>query len=103
MAVINEVELRKAIQQFHPDGELFEVRVINGTKRKPLSGFFKDADTLIKALKTVDLRNVNIYFTLNQVDEDLYSRAQRDCFIMGGNGVEDTDVDGYSWLFVWPW
>ena len=54
MAIINELELRKAIQQIHPDGELFEVRVINGTKRKPLSGFFRDADTLIKALQKVD-------------------------------------------------
>lgn len=100
MAMINETELRKAIQQFHPDGELFEVRVINGNKRKPLSGFFRDADTLISALGTVDLRGTNVYFTLNQIDEDLYYRSQRDCFILGGNATDDNDVDGYKWLFV---
>ena len=54
MAMINEVELRKAIQQFHPNSDLFEVRIINGNKKRPMSGFFKDADTLIKALGTVD-------------------------------------------------
>lgn len=100
MAIINELELRKAIQQIHPDGELFEVRVINGTKRKPLSGFFRDADTLIKALQKVDLRNTNVYFTLNEINEDLYYRAQRDCFIMGGNDTDDDNVDGFKWLFV---
>lgn len=99
MAVINETEIRKAIQQFHPS-DLFEVRVINGTKRKPLSGFFKDADTLIKALDTVDLRGANVYFTLNSIDEDLYSRAQHDKFVLGGNGTEDPDVDGINWLFI---
>lgn len=97
---INETEIRKAIQQFHAGGELFEVRVINGTKKKPISGFFKDADTLIKALSTVDLRGVNVYFTLNEIDEDLYSRAQHDCFVIGGNGVDDPDVNGIKWLFV---
>lgn len=97
---VNETELRKAIQQFHPNGELFEVRVINGTKRKPLSGFYRDAETLIQALKTIDHRGVNIYFTLNPIDDDLYSRVQHDCFVLGGNGVDDPDVNGFRWLFV---
>lgn len=97
---VNEIELRKAVQQFHPNGELFEVRVINGAKRKPLSGFFRDADTLIQALKTIDHRGANIYFTLNPIDDDLYSRVQHDCFVIGGSGAEDTDVNGYKWLFV---
>lgn len=97
---VNETELRKAVQQFHPNGELFEVRVINGSKRKPLSGFFRDAETLLQALKTIDLRGVNIYFTLNPIDDDLYSRVQHDCFVLGGSGVEDPDVNGYRWLFV---
>ena len=99
MAVVDETEVRKAIQQFHPN-DLFEVRVINGNKKKPLSGFFKDADTLLNALNTVDLRGANVYFTLNSIDEDLYSRAQHDKFVLGGNGTEDPDVDGINWLFV---
>ena len=100
MAMINEVELRKAIQQFHPNNDLFEVRIINGNKKRPMSGFFKDADTLIKALGTVDLRGANVYFTLNEIDEDLYYRAQHDRFILGANATDDPDVNGYKWLFV---
>ena len=100
MAVINEVELRKAIQQFHPDHDLFEVRIINGTKRHPISGFFRDADTLIQALRTVDLRGVNVYFTLNEIENDLYYKAQRDRFIAGAGGAEDPNVYGYRWFFI---
>lgn len=100
MAIINETEIRKTVQQFHPNNELFEVRVINGTKKKPLSGFFKNADTLIKALGRVDLRNANVYFTLNEIDEDLYFRTQRDCFLLGGNCTDDKDVVGFKWLFI---
>lgn len=98
--MIDETELRKAIQQFHPNDELFEVRVINGVKRKPLSGFFRDVDTLIRALKTVDQRGANIYFTLNPIDEDLYSKVQHDTFVLGASGAEDEDVDGFKWFFV---
>ncbi len=98
--MIDETEVRKAIQQFHPDGELYEVRIIHANKKKPISGFFKDADKLMEAFKTVDLRNCNVYFTLNQIDEDLYSRSQHDKFVLGGSGVEDPDVIGVKWLFV---
>jgi CxxC motif-containing protein len=100
MAVIDELEIRKAIQQFHPDGELFEVRIINPNKRNPILGLFSDVDTLIKALSTVDLRGVNVYFTLNQIDEDVYSRTQHDRFVNGAKGVEDPDVTGIKWLFI---
>ena len=31
---VNETELRKAIEQLHPDGELFEVRLISSDKRR---------------------------------------------------------------------
>lgn len=97
--LIDEREIRKAIQQIHPNNALFEVRIIGKTKA-PISGFFKDADTLIKALGTVDLRETNLYLTLNTVDEDLYSRQQSDHFVKGANGADDNDILGYDWLFV---
>ena len=97
--LINETELRKAIEQIHPNGELYEVRIIGKTK-KPLSGFFKGADSLLKAFDTVDLRNTNVYFTLNSLDEDLYSRIQHEKFVLNGNDAKDEDVLGYDWLFI---
>lgn len=96
--IINEVELRKAITQLKPDGELFEVRIMgNG---KPMSGYFRDADTLIKAFDTVDLRNTNVYITLNGLMDALYSRQQANRLLSVKNTTSDKDVEVLNWLFV---
>lgn len=102
MSYVNEKELRKAIEQVHPNGDLFEVRIINklGKKNMVLSGYFKDADTLLMKLKTVNLENANVYFTLNQLNEGLFSRQQSETFINGANTTSDNDVDGLNWLFI---
>ena len=99
---INEIELRKAIEQIHPDGELFEVRIISkvGKKQNTISGYFKDADTLLENLKTIGLKDSNVYFTLNQLNEGLFSRQQSEHFINGANTTSDNDVDGIKWLFI---
>jgi len=96
--IINEVELRKAITQLKPDGELFEVRVMGG--KKILSGYFRDADTLIEAFNTADLRNTNIYITLNQLMDALYSRQQANRLMAVKNTTSDKEVEVLNWLFV---
>lgn len=98
MEQIDEVELRKAIEQLHPDNTLFEIRIIG--KGKPISGYFCDADTLLEQFKKVDLRGRNIYITLNQLDDSLFSREQSEHFVMGANSTSDNDVDTYKWLFI---
>ena len=99
MDFINEVDIRKAIEQIHPDGELFEVRILNKDK-KAISGYFKDAETLLQKIKSIDLRGANVYFTLNQINEALFSRVQSECFVAKANTTSDNDVDGYKWLFI---
>ena len=89
---INELELRKAIQVLKPNGELFEVRIIG--QQKPISGYFKDVDTLLDALNTVDIRNTNIYITINQVNEACFSRMQSERFLKGKNSTTDGEIDG---------
>ena len=96
--LINELELRKAIQCLKPDKQLFEIRIIG--KQKPISGYFKDSDELVKAFDTVDIRNANVYITLNQVNEACFSRTQSEKFVKGANATSDTDVDGYNFLFI---
>lgn len=96
--IINEVELRKAITQLKPNGELFEIRIVgNG---KPISGYFRDADTLIKAFDTVDLRNTNVYITINHLMDALYSRQQADRLLAVKNTTSDKEVEVLNWLFV---
>lgn len=96
--LINETELRKAITQLKPNGELFEVRIMGGSK--PISGYFRNADILIKALDTVDLRNTNVYITLNQPMDALYSRQQADRLLAVKNTTSDKEIEVLNWLFV---
>ena len=96
--LINEIELRKAIAQLKPDGELFEVRIMGG--RQPISGYFRDADTLINAFGTVDLRNTNVYITLNKPMDALYSRQQANRFLAVKNTTSDKEIEVLNWLFV---
>lgn len=94
----DEQELRKAILQLKPNNQLFEVRII-GDKR-PMSGYFRDAESLIRAFDTVNLRNTNVYITLNKINDDLYYREQANKFLAGKSTTNDNDVFGYDWLFI---
>ena len=77
----DEQMIRKAIKVLKPHNALFEVRVIaKGAKKRVLSGYFTDADTLIRAFDTIDPRGTNVYITINAVNEDCYAREQHDCF-----------------------
>ena len=98
--IIDTSELRKTIEVLKPDQQLFEVRIFGADKRKILSGYFTDCDTLISALDNVDLRGKNIYFTLNRVKRALYSRTQHDKFVLNVNTTSDSDIERYEWLFV---
>ena len=92
-------EMRKALAQLKPDGELFEVRIM-GDRIKPISGYFKDCDTLLKALDTVDLRSTNVYLTLNPPKEELYSRKQSDKLITAKETTADKEIEYLKWFFV---
>ena len=97
--LLNLTELRKAIAQLKPDNELFEVRIM-GEKIKPISGYFRDVEVLIKAFDTVDLRNTNVYMTLNKPADALYSRQQSDRLINSKSTTSDKEIEYFEWLFI---
>lgn len=96
----DEQEVRKAIATFHPDGDLFEVRFVDGKWNS--AGVFRDADTLIDAMKHARIKaGANAYMTLNRLNEACYARNHRDMFIeYMSPTVGDNDIDGYCWLLV---
>ena len=97
---INEEEIKKAVTVLQSPGDIFEVRVI-GTQRKVInSGYFQDADTLLQAFDSIDLRNRNVYITLGQVKQECFSRSQREHFEQTNVTTSDTDISGYRWLFI---
>lgn len=97
---INENELRKAVAVLQEPDEVFEVRAIGTAKKDILSGYFRDADTLLKALDSIDLRNRNIYITLGKVKSECFSRSQSEHFLKSPQTSSDTDIVSYRWLFV---
>lgn len=97
---INQEELRKAVKAIVEPGHVFEVRVLANNKKNPASGYFTDTDTLLKALEKFDLRGRSVYLTLNELNEDLYDREQRDRLLVNMTTTSDSDVTAYRWLFI---
>lgn len=98
--MMNEAEIRKAIVALHPDSELFEVRLIAG--KWNASGYFTDAETLIQQLrKYEDKPNVNVYITLQVIEDGCYSRKQHNKLIeKPTETTSDNNIIGYRWLMI---
>lgn len=99
--MIDEKEIRKAINVLKPNNQLFECRVIYNTGSM-LSGYFKGADELIYGMNGIrDFSNCNFYITLNELNAACYDRSQRGCFVKNAKATtSDNDVIGYQWLMV---
>lgn len=97
---IDPDEIRKAIRIMKPGGELFEVRIINGMKS--ISGYFRDPEVLINRLSAMDLKNANVYMTLQQLHEGCEARYQWECFVDAGKNklptTSDNDIVRYSFI-----
>lgn len=97
---INAQEVRKAIAILQSPGDVFEVRAIGTAKKDILSGYFKDAETLLKAFDTIDMRRRNAYITLGKVKDECFARSQSECFLKSPQTSSDTEIISYRWLFV---
>lgn len=98
----DEATIRQAISILKPNNELFEVRILQkaNNRKRVISGYFTDTDTLINAFDTIDPRATNIYITINKVNDDCYSREQHDCFRLTDATTHDHEIDSYEWLFI---
>lgn len=97
----DEKTIRQAIRILKPNHELFEIRIISkGARKRIISGYFTDVETLIKQFDTIDPRGTNIYITINKVNEDCYAREQHDCFRQTDANTHDHEIDRYEWLFI---
>ena len=97
----DENEIRKAISIMKNQNDLFEVRIVASSK-KNVSGYFRDAETCINALKGVPANdNCNVYITLNGIRDECYSRQQRDRFMNNVSPTTtDSDIDLYTWFLI---
>lgn len=98
---ISEHDVHEAIAALQEPCRVFEVRVISNSGRKTiLSGYFRDANTLLDAFTKIDVRGRNIYITLNAVKEECFSRSQSEHFEQNVSTTSDTEIERFRWLFV---
>lgn len=95
MYEIDESQIRQWWGIFNPESKLVEIRLLG---KQTYSGYFRDVDTLINGLRPLlDHNNyqyygaMQAYFTLNEINEDLYSREQHDAFV---KKPKSTTTDG---------
>ena len=102
---IDEQQLRKWWGIFKGDGKLVEIRLLG---KNAYSGYFTNIDTLIKQLRpmldynnTTYYGNLQAYFTLNDVNDSLYSREQRDTFVKKPKSTTtDGDITHRSFVMI---
>lgn len=95
---MNEVEIRKALDILKSKDEIVEVRVIGDYT---YSGYFKNVDNLIQAIKPY--QNDNIYFTLNEINEDCYGRSQCEKIVRSNKQTKttsDTDIKARRYILI---
>lgn len=94
---MNEPMIRKWFDVFKNNNQLTEIRVIGS--RKTLSGYFKDVDSIINAIK--EHEDSNIYFTLNAINPSCYDREQRDRLVFKPKTTtSDNDIVGIDWIMI---
>ena len=77
--------------------KLVEIRAIDPLTNKVYSGYFQDVDTIISELKNYE--HCNVYWTLNDIDKDCYSRLQRDKMLFKTKeSTSDHDIIGYRFI-----
>lgn len=93
---IDEKRIRDALALLKMPEQLFEIRIIKN--KKIISGYFTDPEKLIKAFDKADLRDANVFYSLNAIKKDCYSREQRDRFRESKVTTSDSDIESYQWL-----
>lgn len=100
MDYIDAGEVRKAVEILQEPGAVFEVRVLGSVKKESISGYFRDADTMLEACKTINLKNRIMYITIGRVKDECFSRAQSEKFLIGQPSTQDKEIISYRWLFI---
>ena len=97
--MINEKTLRLWWHVFKNDSELVEIRMLG---KFAYSGYYKNIDKLIEDIKPYEeLPDEQIYFTLNEVDEGCYGRAQCEKIIKSPKTTtNDNNITRRTWVLI---
>ena len=98
---MNTQEIRRTLEIFKSENELIEIRGIKkyGSQTSVPSGYFKDIDKILQAIKAYE-DDYNLYFIMNTINPDCYSRIQHDKMIVGAPNTKANDVLARDWLLI---
>lgn len=98
--MFDKQEITKAIAIMKPDNEIFEIRIIYENK-KVYSGYFDNAEILVRELAKQPKGNCNVYITLNTLNDACFDRSQKNVFEYNSKATtSDNDIVGINWLMV---
>lgn len=97
--MINENTLRQWWHVFKDDSELVEVRVLG---KFAYSGYYKNIGKLIEDIKPYeDMPDEQIYFTLNDIDDGCYGRAQCEKIVKSPKTTtNDNNIVRRKWVLI---
>lgn len=96
---MNEATIRQWYDVFKDNQELVEIRILDPNTRKSYSGYFKDVETLLRAIKPYD--SCALYFTLNVIEDACYSREQHDRISTRPKSTtSDAEIVARKWCLI---
>lgn len=97
--MINEATLRQWWHVFKNDSELVEIRMLG---KFAYSGYYKNIDKLIEDIKPYEeLPDEQIYFTLNEIEDGCYGRAQCEKIIKSPKTTtNDNNITRRTWVLI---
>lgn len=97
--MINEQIIRQWWHVFKNDGDLVEVRILG---KFQYSGYYKNIDKLIEDIKPFEeLPDEQIYFTLNDIDDGCYGRAQCEKIVKSPKTTtSDSNITHRRWVLI---
>lgn len=92
-------EIMKTFNVFHEPGDVVEVRVPKAGRHRTISGYFNDPDAFADAVMGLEKEEYSgIYFTLNKINKDLFSRSANILTYYADSTTSDKDVERRCWL-----
>jgi archaellum biogenesis ATPase FlaH len=97
--MIDEKTLRQWWHVFKNGSELVEIRILG---KFQYSGYYKNIDKLIEDIKPYeDMPEEQIYFTLNDIDDGCYGRAQCEKILKSPKTTtSDNNITHRSWVLI---
>lgn len=91
-------ELSKSFSTINRDEDYIEIRIL-GTKTGTLSGYFNNVADIYNAISRYDGTS-NVFFTLNQLSQEIVARSQNHFTKYAKNTTTDSEISRRKWILL---